>query len=394
MTMATKKEYINTVRFRYKKCRTRHDKSSIISELQANLRKCRKHIIKILNLKFYKPKRKLPTRRPEVYTFDLRVPLETIWEVAGKPCSKNLRPQIPELLKKLIQFNEISVDVTQGKLLCKMSTGIIDKLLRTRRQKEKGRGISGTKRSPLLKTLIPIRTNFDDVNEPGHLEEDCVLHCGTSNTGEFGETLNSLDIDTYWSEQTAFLHKTNVKVIGAFHTQRKRFPFQIKSADFDNGYEFINWNFHKYCKKEGIAFTRSRPYRKNDQAHIEGKNYDTIRKVIGYDRIDKQEAIDLLNDIYANEFRLLNNFFYTNRKLMSKERVKGKVIKKYGKAMTPYARVLKSKNVDLQTKMKLIRQYNQLNPAELQRNLVIKLKALHEINSVSNLNWATTPTKS
>lgn len=389
--MATKKEYIETVRLRYQKAKKRSDKKQIIDEVVANLNRSRKHVIKILNGKYYKDKRRRHRTRPPIYPYELNVPLTKIWEVGGKPCSKNLKPQIPELIKKLKQFNEIELNDMEECLLCKMGTSTIDRLLNYQRKKNQLKGISGTKKSPLLKTLIPIRTNFDEIDEPGHVEQDCVLHCGTSVFGYFAESLDTLDIDTHWNELTAFLHKTHRKVIGAFHEQRGRFPFPILSTDFDNGYEFINRGFYGYCKREYIDFTRSRPYRKNDQAHIEGKNYQSIRKVVGYDRIETQEAVDLLNDIYKNEFRLLNNFFYATQKLKSKKRINGKIVKKYGKAKTPYQRVLESKKVDKSTKLSLKEEYSKLNPAELQRNLHIKLQKLNEMVSVSKLNQATTP---
>lgn len=393
-SMATKKEYLERVRERYQKAKFRKEKTAIIDEVCANLDKDRKHVIKILNGKYYKPKRRLAKRRPEKYTYDLRVPLVQLWKVANKACSINLKPQIPELIRKLKQFDEIKLYNKQEELLCQMSTYVIDKLLRTERIKTKGKGISGTKKSPLLKTLIPIRTHFSNLIEPGDIEQDCVLHCGESVAGKYAETLNSFDIFSHWSEQSAFLHKTNVKVISAFHEQRKRFPFKIKSVDFDNGYEFINWKFHGYCKRENISFTRSRPYRKNDQANIESRNYHTIRKNVGYDRIEDQLIVDLINEIYQNEFRLLNNFFYATQKLKEKTKIKeGKYTKRYEIAKTPYARLIASDKVDEETKIKLKEQYEQLNPAELQRNLSVKLKKLKEMISVSKTNLATTPNR-
>jgi hypothetical protein len=390
VNMATKQEYIDTVRQRYNQTQTKEEKTIIINEVCANLNKTRKHVIKILNWKFYRKKRRRHFTRPQTYPYKLNVPLKKIWDVAGKPCSKNLKPQIKELIKKLEQFDEINLYGDDKKLLCKMSTFTIDRLLLLARRKFKGKGISGTKRSPLLKTLIPIRTSFDDIDEPGHVEQDCVLHCGESLAGTYAETLNTLDIETHWNEQTAFLKKTKKKVIAAFHEQRKRFPFRIKSTDFDNGFEFVNWGMYNYCKREGIDFTRSRSYRKNDQAHIEGKNYESIRKVIGYDRIEEAHIVDLINDIYQNEYRLLNNFFYTTQKLKSKERIDGKVKKKYETAKTPYLRVMESNKVDRKIKLMLGQEYYKLNPAELQRNLFVKLEALEKMIWVSKTNLATT----
>jgi hypothetical protein len=389
--MSTKRDYIQTLRERYIKAKTRKEKTLIINEVEANLKKERKYIIRVLNGKYYRKRRKA-TKRPEVYTYDLSKPLKQIWIVAGKKSSKNLKPQIPELIKKLKQFDEIVLYEKQERLLCQMSTYTIDRLLNYVRKRTKIKGLGGTKKSPLLKTLIPIRTSFDDVHEAGHVEQDCVLHCGSSVAGTYAETLNTMDIHTHWNEQTAILKKTTKKVIAAFHEQRKRFPFVIKSTDFDNGFEFVNWYMHGYCKKEGIDFTRSRSYRKNDQAHIEGKNFESIRQVIGYDRITQQDIVDLINDIYSNEFRLLNNFFYATRKLKSRQKNGGKMTKKYDEAKTPYKRVLLDKTVSLKVKGELMQIYKKLNPAELDRNLSIKLAKLKKMISVSEINLASSPT--
>ena len=167
-TMATKKEYINTVRARYAQTKNKTEQSKIIDEVVCNLGKTRKHVIKILNGKFYYQKRRRHVTRPEKYPYRLHIPLARIWEVAGKPCSKNLKPNIGELVRKLEQFNEIKIQKEDKELLCQMSSFTIDKLLKSGKHKTPGKGICGTKKSPLLKSLIPIRTNFDDVNGPGH----------------------------------------------------------------------------------------------------------------------------------------------------------------------------------------------------------------------------------
>ena len=273
-----------------------------------------------------------------------------------------------------------------------MGTSKIDQLLKMARHKPSSKGISGTKTSPLLKNLIPIRTNFDDVKEAGHAELDCVLHCGRTVAGTFAETLNIMDIHTHWNEQMCMLSKNSSKVVSSLHQLKQLFPFIIKSIDFDNGYEFVNWDLKYYCERHRITYTRSRSYHKNDQAHIEERNGHRVRRLIGYDRITQQEIVDLVNDIYQNEYRLLNNFFYSTRKLISKEKVDKKYKKVYGIAKTPYQRVLECKGVELGVKMRLMSQYKQLNPAELNRNLVKKMKHLRELVSVSKLNQATTPT--
>lgn len=379
MTQQSKKEYLRVLQNRYKECTIRAEKSGIIDEVEENLGLVRKSAIRALNrrpLINCKPRR---GRKP-TYGYDLIRPLTEIWAVAGRPCSKRLKPQIGEIIGRLKDFDEIKLYGDQEQLLNRMSTFTIDRLL------EGGRGLplkdpalSGTKKSPLLKTLIPIRTNFKEVDQPGHTEMDCVLHCGDTLSGTYAETLNILDIHTHWNEKRIFLKKTKFKVIGAFHQLRPQFPFPIKSVDFDNGGEFVNWQMHGYCKREEIAFTRSRSNHKNDQAHIESKNYHSVRKVTGYERIIDPKIVTLIDDLYQNEHRLLTNFFYTTMKLSSKKRVGAKVKKTYEKAKTPYQRVLECDTISDEVKHKLTEKYLSLNPAKLQRDYQKKLRKIRSL---------------
>lgn len=384
MSGKSKKEYLNLLRKRYKLCENRSEKTKIVEEVVKNFSVHRKSAIRALNSK---PKKYRKRKAKKItYGFDLISPLKQVWITGGRPCSKRLKPQIPELIKKLKQFEEISLYPNQKDLLCKMSTFTIDRLLDEERLSKIDKGLSGTKRSPLLKQLIPIRTTFDEIDEPGHLEIDCVLHCGDSVAGAYAETLNLLDIETHWNEKDIFLNKTNVKVIGSFHGLKSQFPFPILSVDFDNGFEFVNWKMYAYCNRESISYTRSRAYRKNDQAHIEGKNYHSVRKLTGYDKIIDPQIVSLIKDIYQNEHRLLTNFFYTTMKLEEKTKLAGRIIKKYGEAKTPYQRVLDSSKISKEQKVKLTKQYENLNPAQLQRDLEMKLKNLYKMLKESNIN--------
>lgn len=393
MSNQSKKEYLVTVRARYKNCQTRQEKSAIISEVETNLEIVRKSAIRLLRQKVLVTRKTIRSRK-EVYGYDLIKPLRQIWEVVGQPCSKRLKPQIKDTIKKLKEFDEIRLYGNQEDLLVDMSTFTIDRLLEAERDiSKKEYGLSGTKRSPLLKTLIPVRTNFDEreTKEPGHVEMDCVLHCGESLSGQYAETLNVLDIYSHWNEKRIFLNKTKSKVVGSFHEMKtKQFPFPILSVDFDNGFEFVNWILKGYCDRNGISYTRSRSYHKNDQAHIEGKNYQSIRRVVGYDRITDPKLVEMIDDLYQNEHRLLTNYFYTTLKLKEKERIKGKVRKVYEEAKTPYQRLIKSDKISTETKDKLRQEYMRLNPAQLQRNLRKKLDKIQDYRSVTVFNLAMT----
>lgn len=400
MSNQSKKEYLATVRERYRRCKTRKEKSVVISEVETNLGIVRKSAIRLLRQKVF-VRRKTIRSRKVMYGFDLIKPLKFIWEVVGQPCSKRLKPQITDTIKKLKEFDEITFYGNQEKLLGQMSTFTIDRLLEAERDiSKKEYGLSGTKRSPLLKTLIPVRTNFNaqESKEPGNVEMDCVLHCGESLRGHYAETLNVLDIYSHWNEKKIFVNKTKAKIVGVFHEMKtKQFPFPIVSVDFDNGHEFVNWVLKGYCDRNNVSYTRSRSYHKNDQAHIEGKNYQSIRRVVGYDRITDPTLVEMINDMYQNEHRLLTNYFYTTLKLKEKEKINGKTTKSYEVAKTPYKRLMESDKISKEVANRLRSEYMRLNPAELQRNLRKKLKQIKEYrsvppksDSVTVLNLATT----
>ncbi len=382
------------MRVRYGKATTRKEKQTIIDEIVTNVGIRRKSAIRSLRRK---PRKYVTIHKGKqtVYTDDLILPLSVLWRTAGSPCSRRLVTQMNELIDKLTLFGELQLYGQQEMLLRKMKTSTIDRLLEGERDiSRKEYGLSGTKTSPLLKTLIPIRTVFtqQESTQPGHVEMDCVLHCGTSLAGMYAETLNLLDIATHWNEKLIFLHKTKAKIVGAVHTLKSSFPFPLLSLDFDNGYEFVNWSLKNYCDQHAIAYTRSRSYHKNDQAHIEGKNYHSVRRIIGYDRIEDESLVKLIQDIYQNEHRLLTNFFYTTLKLKEKEKnlVTGRVTKTYQKAKTPYQRVMESDIISSQIKAQLQQQYKTLNPAALQRSLTKKLDKIHSIMKQKRLTNSVT----
>ena len=393
MSNQSKKEYLATVRVRYRSCKNRKEKSKIISEVETNLSILRKSAIRLLNQRVFIRRKTLKSRK-EVYGYDLIKPLKLIWETVGCPCSKRLKPQIKETIRKLQEFGEIKLYRNQEALLTSMSTFTIDRLLEGEKDiSDKIYGLSGTKRSQLLKTLIPVRYNFDEkeVQEPGHVEMDCVLHCGESLSGQYAETLNVLDIYSHWNEKKIFLNKTKAKIVGSFHEMRiKQFPFTIISTDFDNGFEFVNWTLKGYCDRYKIDYTRSRSYHKNDQAHIEGKNYQSVRRLTGYERITDPKLVEMIDNLYQNEHRLLTNYFYTTLKLKEKVRINGKVKKVYEEAKIPYQRLMESDKISKETKIKLKIEYEGLNPAALQRSLKRKLEKIKDYRSVTVFNLAMT----
>jgi hypothetical protein len=253
-------------------------------------------------------------------------------------------------------------------LLLKISRATIDRCLQPARFEQR-KGLSTTKPGSLLKKAIPIRTFADwDDARPGFLEIDLVAHCGGSVAGQYLNTLTAVDISTGWVECVPILYRSQIMVSAAVCKLRERLPFPLLGLDSDNGGEFINETLYRYCLQEEITFTRSRPYKKNDQAHVEQKNWSIVRRLIGYDRFETQEELDLLDATYE-QLRFYSNFFQPVLKLTSKERVGDKIIRRHDVAATPYQRVLQSEQVSIQVKANLIHLYLQLNPVTLRKDI-------------------------
>jgi hypothetical protein len=257
---------------------------------------------------------------------------------------------------------------TKEKLL-RISAASIDRLLQPERRKHQLRGRSHTKPGTLLKHQIPIRTFAEwDEQQPGFAEIDLVAHDGGLALGDYCQTLDLTDVCTGWTETEAVPNKAQVWVFEAIQTIRQRLPFPLLGLDSDNGSEFINNDLLRYCQKERITFTRARPYRKNDNCYVEQKNYSVVRQTVGYQRFDTAAELMVLKQLYAT-LRLYTNFFQPTMKLKSKERIGSRVQKSYYAPQTPYQRVLAAAEVTAADKKKLQRQYQNLNPAALKREL-------------------------
>ena len=240
------------------------------------------------------------------------------------------------------------------------------------------RSKGGPKPGYLLKQKIPIRLTQWDTGVVGYVEIDFVVHCGASVLGEYVNTLSTTEISSGWWEGEAIMGRSQEHSFWALQEIRKRTSFDWKGIDSDNGPEFINQILYNYCQREKLEFTRSREYKKNDNAYIEQKNWTHVRKVFGYLRYDTYEEMAIMNDLYHNELRLYKNFFQPVMKLKSKERVGGKVKRKYEASKTPYQRLMESGQIRDEVKDELKGIYLSLNPAELKRNIDAKLAKLYK----------------
>lgn len=373
MTQASVAEVVGALRARYLRAR-RGDKTRILDEFVALTGYHRKAAIRVLR-NGRKPKGGDCRGRPRMYTPDVKAALLQVWEACGRICSKRLAPFLPEIVAVLQREGELALALETRRLLVQMSPATIDRMLATHRYRRE-RGRPAAKPGTLLKARVPVRTfaDWEDVG-PGFLEVDLVAHCGETTAGEYLHTLNAVDVATLWCEPVAVLNRSQETVRKAIQRIRERLPFPLRGIDSDNDSAFLNAHLYTYCQKEGIQFTRSRPYKKNDQAYVEGKNWCVVRQLVGYRRYESREALDLLEAIYA-DWRLVVNYFQPVRKLISKERVGSKVRKKYDLAHTPYRRVLAASDIPEEKKIEAEGIYTTLNPVLLQRRIEENLRAL------------------
>ena len=375
MSHGAKMEYLEKIYPRYKKA-CREEKSAILNEFCQNCDYHRKHAIRVLNnfKRFTKPKPK-KRGRPSVYNKPSVIePLKRIWLAANLPCSKNLKAVIHLWLPYYAEeFAALSLQT--AKALRKISPPTIDRLLKHVRIKYKGRGRSTTKHGTLLRKQIPIKTNQWDEFRPGFLEADTIAHCGDTTEGLYVNTINFVDIASSWTEQKAVWGKGEHSVLKQIENVESDLPFPILGFDADNGNEFLNWHLFRHFtqRKQPIQFTRSRAYHKDDNAHVEQKNWTHVRQWLGYHRFDNHALVPLLNDLYTSEWRLYHNFFCPSVKLLEKKRVASKTIKRYDTPKTPYQRILESKHVPTSIKRNLKEQFEGLNPFKLRKAMEKKL---------------------
>jgi hypothetical protein len=385
MSIQSRRELLAAVAPRYRTARGT-DKQRILDEFVASTGYHRKYAIQLLNHPL-KARRRQKRRRNRRYGPDVQYALVKIWRVANCICAQRLVPALGEFIDALERHGELQLDPQVKSLLLSMSVATAHRLLRAERHQR--RGLATTKPGTLLKRSIPVRTFADwDDARPGFLEADLVAHCGMSTSGEYLNTLTLTDITTTWTVCLPLLNRSQRAVKNAIHRARTRLPFPMLGLDSDNGSEFINAHLLRYCQQEQITFTRSRPYKKNDQAHVEQKNGSIVRQFVGYDRYEGHEAYQRLDALYL----VLNpyvNFFQPVMKLVSKERVGNKIKKQYDTAKTPYQRILESDQVSDEVKQRLRKEYESLNPAALLRTIESRQDALWQHAKVRFLNETT-----
>ena len=377
MSQVSKRELVAELRPRYQKA-GQAEKGRILDELVATTGYHRKYAIQLLK---HAPRPPSRPRRHGTPTYDGRVvaALEQCWQAANGICGKRLVPVLPEYVAVLERHGELVLDDETRALLLRVSPATADRLLARARARQRPHGLTTTKPGTLLKHAIPVRTFADwDDAQPGFTEVDLVAHCGDSTRGEYLNSLNMVDVKTRWTEFVPLLNRGQAAVVAGIEQCRQRLPYALLGLDSDNGSEFINANLKRYCEQHQITFTRCRPYKKNDQAYIEQKNWTAIRQTVGYDRYEGPAACAVLAALYE-PLRLYINFFQPVMVLVRKQRLGAQVKRYYDQATTPYQRVLDAPEVGDKVKERLRQQYLTLNPAELLRTIECRLAELWKL---------------
>ena len=395
MSPRARMEYLETIYLRYKKASVK-EKTLILNEFCLNCGYHRKHAIRLIKhfKRFTKPKPKRRGKPSKYNKPSVLEPLKKIWLAANLPCSKRLKVILSLWLPSYVkEFGRLSLEVV--KALHRISPATLDRLLAPARVKYRGRGRTTTKPGALLRKQIPIKTNQWDETKPGFLEADTIAHCGETLLGQFVYTIDTVDIATGWTEQRAVWGKGETDVLKQIQDIEDSLPFPLLGFDCDNGGEFLNWHLmkHFHQRDKTVQFTRSRPYHKDDNAHVEQKNWTHVRQWFGYHRLDKPVLVGLMNHLYSHEWRLYHNFFLPSVKLVEKKLVEGKAMKRYDQPKTPYQRVLESPYLSASIKRSLKEQFETLNPFRLRKAIEDELNTIFKILR-SNKPMVTTPLSS
>lgn len=374
MSRTSKKEFMDKMRFLYQGA-DKAKKQGILDQVCVVCGYHRKYAIRVLNQVGMSGKKKKPGRKKYYHDPELLEVLHHLWIKTNLPCAKRLKYIIP-LWLPFYDKSILSEDVKEK--LLKISAATIDRLLAKTRSKYQKQGLATTKPGSILKKRIPVKTNQWDETRPGFFEADTVAHCGNSTAGQFVYTINCVDIASGWTEQRAVWGKGERGVLTAIKNIENTIPFPLKGFDCDNGSEFLNWHLIRFLtdRKKPVTFTRARAYHKNDNAHIENKNWTHIRQYLGYERFEHPALTQKLNDLFTTEWNLYFNYFIPSVKLIAKTRIGSKIIKTYDIPKTPMQRLLDSEHVSQPTKDLLTQKFKDLNPFLIEERMSLKIKKI------------------
>ena len=371
--------YMKTMYVRYSKVKNRKEKSRILDEFCRTYDCHRKHALRLLNGPPPGETKPAKKKRKPVYTDRVISIVESVWKASGFLWSKRLKSAIVLWMPWIEQHFNLTPQ--EHALLLSISAPQIDRRLKSKKQWIRKHVYGSTRPGAILKHQIPVKTDSWNIRLPGYVETDLVSHCGGSDSGDFAYTVNWTDILTQWVERRAVMGKGWEAVLHALSSMRQAMPFALRGIDSDNGSEFINFHLYEYCRLNQIDFTRSRPYKKDDNAHIEQKNWTHVRQILGYLRYDTLVVIDAINQLYSHELRIFQNYFQPSVKLIKKIRIGSKLKKIYDTPSTPFQRLVASGKGHPQAIKAFHNLALQFNPFDLSSIIEQKLDAIYSMAS-------------
>jgi hypothetical protein len=377
--MNARKQYLEALGKEYGRADEKR-RGRLLDEAEKRTGLNRKYLIRILNHPRRPGPRKRRKRRAE-YGAAVVTALIQVWDIFEQPCGQRMVPVLRQELSRLRKLGEVRCSDAVAGQLNEISASTIDRLL----QREKRIRHLHRHRNPNVQRLIfqkvPVKVAADwNTSEIGNVQVDFVAHCGRSTGGDYIHTLSTVDIATNWWEGQAIAVRSQQAAKEGLSQIRDRMPFGILELHPDNDSALINDLLWDWTQQEKIRLSRSRPYKKNDNAWVEQKNWTHVRKVVGYRRFDTTRELRLLNEIYA-VLRVYKNFCLPTIRLKSKERVAGRIKRKYDKPSTPYQRLMESNQVTEERKRELRRVYESVNPAALYRRITELREQLEEASA-------------
>lgn len=391
MSLSAKRESLLRIHGRYQRAGRPH-KSRILDEFCATCGYHRKAALRLLN----RPLPSAPPKRsgPKI-SYDpaqVRPVLKAVWLASDQLCSKLLQAALPDWLKHYERHCAPLPEAFKKKLLG-ISPAQIDRLLRPARVQHPKKGLSTTRPGTLLRHAVPTRSGPPDTTRPGSVEADTVAHCDDSTEGDYINSLTFTELYSGWTENRAVWNKSADAVLGQLQALEGAVPYEMKDFHTDNGGEFLNWALHRHLtgRTVKLPWTRSRAYRKNDNAHCEQKNWTHVRQLFGHERFGHAELVPLMNDLYGKEWSQYTNHFKPTFKLLRREKKNGKAKRIYERPpRTPYERLLESPDIAEATKAKLRAEHAGLDPFALKKSIEEKLKKF--FTRLGNLDRESTKT--
>jgi len=376
------REYLIAVLPRYQAAEKK-GKSQILDEAFLVTQLTRKHLIRQLNETQEILALKKPSGRRPLYDRELLLPhVRFLWIQMERICGKRMKAAYPDWLPR---YTSETFTTAVRLQLEKMSAATLERMLRVIRKGEAAsKGLTSTCPARYMKNKIPLNTFDAKIDRPGYMQGDTVAHCGTSLEGVFANSITLTDIDSTWTENRAMLSKKAVEVKSKFIDIEASLPFDLLAVNTDSGSEFLNRPILRFMRpleagKRQITFTRSRPYKKNDNCYVEQKNFTHVRELFGYERIEDPELVDLMNEIYKQYWNPLQNFFLPTFKLKEKIRIGARIVKKYERPETPFDRLMRSPHLSEARKESLKKKKLGLNPFELKTELECKLRIFFDL---------------